>query len=241
MSEPELTPDETLAAEFALGLLEGEELLTARARMAREPEFAARVEWWQGKLAPLLDDLGGATAAQGLWDRIERGTAESDPGGEVVILRRQLRYWRATAATAMAASIAALVFALLPLLRSPAGPVPAAVPEAPPLVASIPIAETPLRLAVTWLPERRELLVSAAGLTADGVHDHELWLIPDQGALRSLGVVKPGQVVRVALNSETAGLIHAGSRMVLTREPLGGKPPELEAGPVVAEGAFTTT
>jgi anti-sigma-K factor RskA len=248
MSAPELSPEELLAAEFALGLLEGEALLEARGRFAREPHFAARVAWWEDRVAPLLDELGGAEPGPELWARIERAIAEGGrPGegasGEVVLLRQKLRYWQATAAMAMAASIAALVFALLPLLRGPSDPsvAPAGPAAGPPLVASIPIADTPLRLVVTYIPDSRELLVSAAGLTADGVHDHELWLVPDQGALRSLGVVKPGHAVRVALDSETASKIHAGSRMVLTREPQGGKPPSAEAGPVVAEGAFTRT
>ena len=30
-----------------------------------------------------------------------------------------------------------------------------------------------------------------------------------------------------------------GASLVLTREPLGGKPEGVDAGPVVAEGAFT--
>jgi anti-sigma-K factor RskA len=248
MTALDLSPDELLAAEFTLGLLSGEALLEARGRFARDPAFAARVAWWEERLAPLLDEMGGAEPGPELWARIERAIAESGrPGeevtGEVVLLRQKLRYWQATAAMAMAASVAALVFALLPVLRGPSDPpvAPAGPAAGPPLVASIPIADTPLRLAVTYIPDRRELLVSAAGLTADGVHDHELWLIPDQGALRSLGVVKPGEAVRVALDGETAAQIHAGSRMVLTREPLGGKPPSAEAGPVVAEGAFTRT
>ncbi len=248
MSATALSPDELLAAEFTLGLLEGEVLLDTKERLARDSAFAARVAWWEAQLAPLLDELGGVMPGPDLWERIERAIgdgarSEKTATGEVVLLRQKLRYWQATAAMAMAASIAALVFALLPVLRGPTVPTVSPVGQraGPPLIASIPIADTPLRLAVTYIPERRELLVSAAGLTPDGVHDHELWLIPDRGALRSLGVVKPGEAVRVALDNATAAEIHAGSRMVLTREPLGGKPPAAEAGPVVAQGAFTRT
>ena len=43
MTGPELEGDERLAAEYAMGLLEGEELLTARGRMANEPAFAGLV------------------------------------------------------------------------------------------------------------------------------------------------------------------------------------------------------
>lgn len=248
MSAPDLTPDELMAAEYVLGLLEGETLLRARGRMAHEPDFAAAVQWWETKLAPLLDELGGVEPGPEPWARIEAALGDEGPmgEGEVVALQHRLRYWQATAAMAMAASLAVLVFALLPLMRAPVTPVvtepstPVAT-AAPPLVAELPIEDLSQRLAVMWLPERGELLVTAAGLTADGVHDHELWLLADEGAPRSLGLVRPGGVTRVALTPEVAALIQAGSGIALSREPLGGKPPNGDLGPVVAQGTFTRT
>ena len=85
---------------------------------------------------------------------------------------------------------------------------------------------------------RDELSVSSAGLEADGVHDHELWLVDRQGNLHSLGVIEPGTQARLAVAPELADEFAAGTRLVLTREPLGGKPADADAGPVVAQGAF---
>lgn len=229
-----MTERDQLAAEYALGLLEGEDLLAARGLMAAEPEFAAAVAFWEGRLAPLLDEIGGAEPDEALWARIV-AEIEAVPGGEVVSLKARVRFWqRAAAGAAMAAvgSVALLV------LQPASTPAPTALPG--PLVASIPIGDTPLRLGVTYLPDRKEMLVSASGLTADGVHDHELWLVPPEGELRSLGVVVPGREASMALDSETAALIRDGAQMVLTREPIGGKPDGQAAGPVVAEGAFAT-
>ncbi len=248
MSAPDLTPDELLAAEYVLGVLDGEALLQARGRISREPDFAEAVEWWEIRLAPLLDELGGADPGPELWARIEAAPGDGEPmvGGEVVALRSKLRYWQATAAMAMAASLAVLVFALLPLMRAPVTPVvtepsaPAA-PIAPPLIAEVSIEDIAQRVAVMWLPEQGELLVTAAGLTADGVHDHELWLLADEGAPRSLGVVRPGGATRVALPPEIAALIREGSGVAISREPLGGKPPDAALGPVVAQGTLTRT
>ena len=85
------------------------------------------------------------------------------------------------------------------------------------------------------------LLVGAVGLAADGVHDHEIWFVPDSGGdLVSLGVVTPGRVVAHDVPERVARALHEGSQLVLTREPLGGKPPDTAAGPVVAEARFTT-
>ncbi|MGN3972992.1 anti-sigma factor [Tsuneonella sp. SYSU-LHT278] len=239
-----MTPDDRLAAEFAIGLLDGQDLLDARGRYASDPAFAETVEWWEHRLAPLLDTIPSEIPPEELFARILAAAGgAADEGGEVIALRRRVRFWqRGAAAGAIAASAAMAALVLTPQTRtSSAGDPPQVATAAPPLVASIPIGDTALRLGVTYLPDRRELLVSASGLTADGIHDHELWLVPDDGSkLRSLGVVQPGAERRVALDAGTAALIHDGSAMVLTREPLGGKPPESAAGPVVAEGSFDT-
>lgn len=234
-----MTADDRLAAEYAIGLLEGQDLLDARGRVASDPAFAQAVEWWEERLAPLLDEIAETAPPEQLFARIVAAIdADTGAGGEVVELRRKVQFWQRTAAAGAIAACAAL--AALVLVPQ-TGTSPSSTPQlaAAPLVASIPIGDTPLRLGVTYLPDRKELLVSASGLTADGVHDHELWLVPDDGStLRSLGVVQAGAEKRVPLDADTAALIHDGIGMVLTREPLGGKPPEASAGPVVAEGAF---
>ena len=146
-----------------------------------------------------------------------------------------MRRWKMATGVAAAAAVAAVsLFVLTPSVTAP--PVGPAAPQAP-LAASIPIADTDLRIAVTYLPDREELLVSASGLTADGVHDHELWLVPgDGGALQSLGVVVPGEERRVALPGDITRNMADGAQLLLTREPLGGKPADQDAGPVVAQG-----
>ena len=229
------SPEDMMAAEYALGLLEGEDLLDARGREARDPDFAAEVAFWQDRLAPLLDEVDAATPREEVWARISAALAETGESGEVVALASRLRRWKMAAGVATAAAVAAVTLLVVSPQQAPL-PVPAT-PEAP-LAASIPIADTQLRLAVTYLPDRKELLVSASGLTADGVHDHELWLIPqsENTPLLSLGVVAPGEERRYPLSPEVAAEMADGSDLVLTREPLGGKPRDANAGPVVAEG-----
>lgn len=228
----EPAPEEMMAAEYALGLLEGEELLAARGREASDPAFATEVAQWQVRLAPLLDEVSPTTPREEVWQRITAELEGSGGQAEVLSLAARLRRWQVATGVAAAAAVAA--FALLftlPLQTTPAAP------QAP-LAASIPIADTQLRLAVTYLPGSKELLVSASGLTADGVHDHELWLVPqsEDTPLLSLGVVAPGEERRVQLTPAVAAEMADGSGLVLTREPLGGKPRDADAGPVVAEG-----
>lgn len=229
----EATPDDILAAEYALGLLEGGQLLAARGREASDPEFADEVAQWQARLAPLLDTIGPQTPREEVWQQIERELGQSGDSAEIISLSTRLRRWKIAAGAAAAAAVAAISVIVL----SPSQVAPPAGQQAP-LAASIPIGDTQLRLAVTYLPDRRELLVSASGLAADGVHDHELWLVPQtEGTpLLSLGVIAPGEERRLQLDEAVAQEFADGSALLLTREPLGGKPADAEAGPVVAEG-----
>lgn len=242
---PQLGGDEQLAAEYAMGLLEGEALLATRGRMAREPAFAGRVARWEQRLAPMLDDVGAAAPSDELWDRIAREVEdESERVSPVVAMQRRVVLWQRIAAGSAVAAITALALLFVPLGPS-SGPTPGETPapmaaSQPPLVASIPIADTPLRIGVTYLPDRAELLVAADGLAADGVHDHELWLVPPgEGArVRSLGVVAPGAQKRVSLDAQIAQSMQQGAQILLSQEPIGGAPDKSAPGPVVAQGTL---
>lgn len=252
--------DKTIAAEYALGLLEGEELLAAKGRAAHDASFAWRKEWWDNWFAPWTDEMAGAEPSDAVWNEINtRINAALQPelaelrapgdtftqsanDNRVADLQSRVRRWQWTAGLTSAAAAIALAFMAIgpgfgPSTNEPDTPQIAA---AAPLVASIPIGETQLRLGVTFLPASDEMLVSASGLSADGVHDHELWVVPSDGSeLQSLGVVVAGEERRVALPASVARNMDDGVELLLTREPLGGKPEGLDAGPVVAQGSLS--
>ncbi|MEX0341203.1 MAG: hypothetical protein AB3N06_01320, partial [Erythrobacter sp.] len=151
-----MTSDETLAAEYALGLLEGEELLAARARETSDAAFAIAVARWQERLAPLADDIDPRMPREEVWQRIEAELASDDGSADIVSLRRRLRRWQWAGGLSAAAAVV-LAFLALPQLSGPGAPAPdiAAVPDsgAPLLAANMPIEGTPLSLDFTYLPE----------------------------------------------------------------------------------------
>jgi anti-sigma-K factor RskA len=69
--DAEKRPQDVLAAEYALGLLEGEELLMMRGRIAREPELADAAAGWEEHFAPLSDELAGLKPPPHVWAQIE--------------------------------------------------------------------------------------------------------------------------------------------------------------------------
>lgn len=259
MSGPDNTPEDSVerddpmvAAEWALGLLEGEELLAARGKFATDPSFAWRKQWWDDWFAPLTDAMPGAEPGAHVWEGIAAQVARQQAAqaappaaptmlpANVVRLEAKVRRWQWVAGLSSAAAAVALAWIALFPARVGVDQQPVKTVAAAPMVATVPIGETGLRLDVTYVPESEQMLVAAIGLTADGVHDHELWLVPADGSsLQSLGVVAPGEVRAMTLPAAVSAKLGDGASLVLTREPIGGKPADKDAGPVVAKGAFT--
>ena len=242
--------DPMIAAEWALGLLEGEELLAARGKYATDPNFAWRKEWWDDWFAPLSDAMPGAEPGEHVWNGIAaRVTAAQEAadtpagdvaaGSNVVALEARVRLWQRVAGLSSIAAAALLAWVALTPAQVGVSP-PTQIAAGAPMVATVPIGETGLRLDVTYIPDSERMVVAAIGLTPDGVHDHELWLVPADGTpLQSLGVVEPGAVRSMSLPAAVVAKLGDGASLVLTREPLGGKPADKDAGPVVAKGAFS--
>ena len=236
MTDTPITPAERdeLAAEYALGALDGDALVQARELAAADPLFRAEVARWSGRLAPLLDDVPPLAAPARLWSRIERGLGGDAASSNVVYLNRRVNAWRgiAAGATALAASLA-IVLVTQPL-ATPAPPV--AIAAQAPLAAMLGDNQRDLKLMASYDPASRRLMVAAASdMPADPGHAHELWMIPADGKPRSLGTM-PGPKMRAQLPMPMAGQLREGVTLALSIEPMGGSPTGLPTGPVIASG-----
>lgn len=238
MSRPPVSREEwqQLAAEHALGLLTGDELAHARTLFAEEAEFRAEVGRWQGRLAPLLDEIAPAAPPERLWQSIEARIGAASAGGNVVQLRRRVTMWQGmtAAATALAASLA------LVLVVRPADVQPPIVQDRPapaPLVAMLGGEDSDARLLATWNPGENRLVVAAAdALAIDPDRTRELWVIPADGTPRSLGTLRGTAREQIAPGAAIASYLRQGATLAVSVEPAGGSPTGLPTGPVVATG-----
>jgi len=231
-----------LAAEYALGLLEGGELVAARQLAASDAGFAAAVAAWEERLMPLADDAPAVIPGPAVWDGVRRAIAEAQGAGEnVVQLRRRINVWRGVAGAAMA--IAASLALVVGLDRAKEEPpvVAERLPErAPVMVASLASPERETSLSVAYDAADRSLHVMPGRMTGAAGHDHELWIIPAGGAPVSLGVVRAGRPQRLPVPARMAVYFRAEAAVALTVEPVGGSPTGHPTGPVVASGALVT-
>lgn len=227
MSDPiEMLPedDNALAAELALGLLEGEDLAEARFRMAHDRGFALRVSAWHESLAALTDDITPVAPSK----RIRKVLLKQMFPKQRLPLLERLWVWKGI-------SLAALVlmgYFAMPLLR----PAPS---EGPAQVFATQMkgeSGTLEVLAVVNSDQSGIALHRLAGVAPDG-RVLELWaILPDQAPL-SLGVLPEQAITRVALPEGLTGQV-AQITLAITDEPLGGAPQGAPTGEIRAIGAL---
>lgn len=237
-----MTPDDrsVMAAELALGLLDGEERGVALREMVRDPAFAAMVERWRTRFAGLYADSAEEAPGDAMEQRI---VGNLDPVPDAGAARRGVApLWRT------AAAVAALIAACLVLvvLMRPKPPVPAPVvvaqaPRAPLMAAMAPATKTDgvAFIAVYDRAIGEVRLVGPEPFPAD--RSAELWAIGADGKPRALGLFDREPMPRLRMT--TAGTpVTLGETLAISIEAPGGAPagggPQ---GPVVATGKLVAS
>jgi anti-sigma-K factor RskA len=240
-----LPPEELdlLAAEYALGVLEADQLDMATGLIERDPEFASLVWDWNNRLAPLSDQIAWAEPDASVWSRIQEQLAAQDmagptqsldtgAGAEIIQLRRSVQRWRGVALTitAIAASAVMLLVAnpswLPPLGQDRVGQ------EQFIALLTPPGSQEPAWVAAIDVKSRQIMLVPYRALEVSSEQVHELWYIQDtDSAPRSLGLVVGSGHLPVPEN-----IVTHGGTLAVSLEPSGGSPTGLPTGPVVLLG-----
>ncbi|HVM37011.1 MAG TPA: anti-sigma factor [Sphingomicrobium sp.] len=242
MSRRDISSEERgqLAAEYALGVLEGDELAVARDLLQHEAEFRRDVGRWLGRFAPLLEEVGEVQPPASVWAAVQRRIAAvSGANDNERLLERRLTRWRVAAggATALAASLALILLTRPAAVPPPPAAPSAQAPAASPMLAMLGDERQPNMLVASWDPGSRNLVIAAAAtLRDDPAHDHELWVIPADGKPRSLGVLPQNARMHARLDPAMARELHQGATLAVSVEPPGGSPADGPTGPVVASG-----
>lgn len=204
-------PDDALAGEYVLGVLDAAERAEAEARMARDPGFAAAVAAWETRLSPLNAGYAEVKPPPALQGRIAARLFPAAP-------QRRVAWWAGLAGAAAAATLLAgvLVWQGPPAPALQAG---LAAPGAPVAFAA--------RLDGTVLTVTR-----SAGGAAPAGQDYQLWRIGADGVPQSLGLLRGGET-RLAGEGLAAGLV-----LAVSVEPEGGAPGPLPTGPVILTAAL---
>ena len=231
-----------LAAEFALGLLDAGERAVALRMIEADEAFAIEVIRWQLTIeASIVDTVEDAVAPADLWDRIAASTGRPVDERKPAANSMQVSpLWRVTA---LAASLAAIVFASLWLTSHREAALPAVVRTvAAPLtalsVAQIQNADDERLLAVVYDRRTGRLLARLAPLDARGSVP-ELWLIGSDGKPISLGTSHSGGEFQVTLPPEIRGLFADGATIAISLEPSDRVPHDAPKGPIIGSAKIS--
>jgi len=197
-----------LAAEYVLGVLNAADRAAAEARSAADPAFAAAIDSWQARLAPLNAGYADVAPRPQVRRTIEARLFPRAP-------RRRFALWGGLAGLALAASVVVGVLVLQP---------PA--PLAPQLQATLAAEDAPVAFAAVW--NGNDLAVTrVSGAAAAPGQDYQLWLIGPSGVPESLGVIT-GPDILVTRADLVPGLV-----LAVSVEPAGGSPLPTPTGPVI--------
>lgn len=232
MTDPAQPSDRNdLAAELALGLLEGEERAHALRLVLAEPDFAHRVEQWSLRLAPLLAGIPEQAPPSHVWKAVYARIGAAAPTAVI----RQLRRWQAGAVAA--AAIAACLGIVL-VTRPPVTP-----PSEPVVVSQLALSQLARAnggdpLAVSYDSRAGTLRLGRSSL-ATGTKSPELWVIPADGVPRSLGLIRSeGQIVPV--REDLRPFLKEGSILAITLEDAATAPHTAPTATPILTGKIST-
>lgn len=221
MSAPE--DDDLIAAEYALGTLDGEERRAADVRRMSDEAFGTLVAAWELRLSPLSEASGEAIPAETVWAGIlrridERGQTAAVPaeGAKIIEMSRAVRRWKG--ATALASALAACLAAALVVT----GAFREKSPGTPTLVAFLQKSgDMPAYLMQADLRDHRLAVKPIAAIAPPG-RAYELWIIdPAIGAPKSLGVLDAAASARPLPRSVPPDVL-ARATYAVTEEATGG-------------------
>lgn len=227
MSEfpPEADDGEDLTAgEYVLGVLDAQERAAVEARVLNEPFYAREVRDWQNRLYPMADAVRSVEPPAGIWPRILKALG---PDAKVIELaqRRKVAFWRNWAVGATAAAAAALMFlAIRPPAPQPTTPTPQVIVQ-PVLVAEL--SDPKGRGFITATYDAHVGVLHATpnfSLPSPKGRSPELWIIPDDGVPRSLGVIDQAHPTTVQLSDILRPGARPGATLAITLEQQGGSP-----------------
>ena len=218
-----------LAAEFALGTSPPRVRRRLVAIARRDRPVAAALSAWERRIAVLADEVPAMTPPPRVWQNIvaRLGLDTEDAARPRAGRWSRLAVWRALAIASLAGVVA---IGVADWRRTPSV-VPA------PLVVALAGADAKVALIATATRGERYLTLKTVGNATPGPENvFELWALPQSGSPQALGVIPPGDLVRVPLANPADETLSNIATLAVSLEPPGGSPTGKPTGPVLYSG-----
>ncbi len=225
------TPDhsekgDVTAAEYALGVLQGNARSAFAKRIENEPALAAAVRQWEEHFASFAGEIAPEQPPQHIEKALEKRLF---PEAQRPSFWNSLGLWRGLTVASLAAAVAIGTWNLRPLPD---------VPSDKALVAQVAGEQGAVKLAAYYNPASGELRLNRTEGAAVSGRALELWLIAGQDAPVSLGLLSNEANTRVIVPEALRAKFQKGI-LAVSDEPAGGSTTGAPTGAVLATGALT--
>ncbi|MBL8523085.1 MAG: anti-sigma factor [Betaproteobacteria bacterium] len=231
LAHPELR--NSLASEYVLGTMKGAARRRFEEYLRRDIELQREVQRWENHLTPLTNRLPSIDPPDRVWSRIEArldGTTAKAGTSKPAGLWESLAFWRNLGLGASGLAAALLIAVMVAK--------PVAVPESGPMLTAVLAEDNNLVRIMVEQPKAGMLNVTMVKpWRTDSGFAHELWVIPKEGAPRSVGVINDATDTKITLAGLDAKLVD-GALFAVSLEPPGGSPSGLPTGKVVCKGSI---
>ncbi len=218
---------DAIAAEYALGTLQG----AARRRFERslkdDPQLRRLVAQWRDRLAPLDELAEPVQPSARVWREIENRIGGASRGRAWL---GNVAFWRGASLISAACAVLLAVYVALLLPRSPERMVVVMAGDQgkPAMTVSWPMqprGKPKLRIRVMGHPEM------PPGTS------WELWMLPEGNQKPvSLGLIGTEPMQELAVPENAAPMINRAAGLAMSQEPAGGSPTGQPTGPVLYKG-----
>lgn len=226
MSARKLSADlaHALAAEYVVGTLRGRARRRFESMMREDAALRAIVQRWEADLTPLAERLAPVEPPARVWREIEARIGAERPGRAPA---RGVGFWRSFGL--LAGGLASvLLAAFLWLSQGPRGE--------PLFVAVLNSTDAEPRMVVSMhQPDILRVRMVRPWTSMEG-KGLELWVLPKEGAPRSLGMVPNDMGDTIIRITAADPRVRGAQALAISMEPPGGSPTRQPTGPVLCSG-----
>jgi anti-sigma-K factor RskA len=218
--------DNIMAAEYALGVMQGSARVAFAKRIENEPGLAAIVRQWDEHFVDFAGEIASEQPSLQVEKSLERRLF---PDAQKPSFWNSLGLWRGLTVASLAAAVAIGTWSLRPVSDAPADKA---------LVAQVAGEQGAVKLAAYYNPANGELRLNRVEGAAVSGRALELWLIAGQDAPVSLGLLSNEANTRVIVPEALRSKFPKGV-LAVSDEPAGGSTTGAPTGAVLATGALT--
>ena len=226
---PRRDDDATLAAEYALGVLQGADREAFAKRIANEPALSAEVRKWDEHFISFADDIAAVAPPLSVKAALEKRLFASAPSGSRPSLWNSLGFWRGLAIASVAAVVALGAWNLQKPVEQ----------QTEALVAQVAGETNAVKLVAYYDAAKGQLRVNRTEGAAAAGRSFELWLIAGKDAPVSLGVLPATAATQIPV-PEALRAKFTGGVLAISDEPAGGSPTGAPTGAVLATGQLAS-